>query len=280
MAGGILTEKKDGALAYSIRRANFPDVIQFYAPGIKRYSTEDFEQKTPQAFRPVSLTGSACALNCDHCNTKILEPMIPLRQEEGLFNLCQRLAERGTKGILISGGSQHSGAVPLLKYTDDMARVKEELGLKVMVHCGVPDEKTCAALKAAGVDGVMLDIIGANETIREVYHLNITVTDFERALENLVKHGLSVRPHIILGLHYGKFRGEYAALEMIQKYPVHALILVILTPLKGTPMETRKQYLSALMLALTLGTGLVTLVAFLTMVVMHKLYSGGFRINL
>ena len=31
--------------------------------------------------------------------------------------------------------------------------------------------------------------------------------------------------------------GEYDALKMISKYPVHALILVILTPLHSTPMQ-------------------------------------------
>jgi uncharacterized radical SAM superfamily protein len=38
-------------------------------------------------------------------------------------------------------------------------------------------------------------------------------------------------------LHYGKFLGEYDALEMIKKYDVHALILVILTPMQDTPMK-------------------------------------------
>ena len=61
--------------------------------------------------------------------------------------------------------------------------------------------------------------------------------DFDTTLERLTRHGLSIRPHIILGLHYGKFLGEYAALEMIKKYPVHALIVVILTPMQDTPMK-------------------------------------------
>ena len=240
MAGGILMETDLSELkaeAFDIRQTHFPNAINFYAPGIKHFSTEEFQQKTPRAFRPVSLTGSACALQCEHCKSKILEPMIALNQQEGLFNTCKRLSEHGTNGVLISGGSQKSGQVPLRKYADDIARVKNELGMRVMVHCGVIDEETAALMKSAGVDGMMLDIIGADETIRDVYHLDLTVEDFDRSMEYLIKYDHSVRPHIILGLHFGQFLGEHTALAMLEKYPIHSLILVILTPMVGTPMQ-------------------------------------------
>ena len=93
------------------------------------------------------------------------------------------------------------------------------------------------ALKEAGVDGAMIDIIGANETIHKVYHLKRrSVEDYERSLELLVRHGLSVIPHIVIGLHYGKILGEYRALEMIRRYQISALILVILMPILSTSM--------------------------------------------
>jgi len=222
--------------AFSIRKTHFSNQINFYAPGLKSYSIPGFEQKNPQAFLPISITGNACALNCDHCDTKILDPMIPLDQKSGLFAMCRKMAEKGTKSVLISGGSMKNGQVPFLKHIEDITRVKKELGLKIIMHTGLVDEKMAKALKSADIDGVALDIIGSNETIKKVYHLDITVDDFDRSLELLSTYGLSVRPHIILGLHYGRFLGEYTALEMIKKYNVHALILVILTPLHGTPM--------------------------------------------
>ncbi len=239
MVGEVLTPEVDflRKRAFAVRRNNFCDEIYFFAPGLKHFQTEEFRQQTPQAFRPISLTGSACALQCEHCKSKILEPMVALNPREGLFNLCRRLAENGTTGVLISGGSQPNGAVPLKKYFPDIARAKRELGLRIMVHCGVVDEPTAAGLKEAGVDGVMLDIIGDERTIREVYHLNLTVEDFDRSLAYLTQYGHSVRPHIILGLHFGKFLGEYQALNLIRRYPVHSLVLVILTPLVGTPMQ-------------------------------------------
>ena len=124
-----------------------------------------------------------------------------------------------------------------MKHMDAIRRVKEELGLRIIMHTGlVLDEAEAAALKAAGIDGVAIDIIGANETIQEVYHLDKTIEDYDRSLALLSAHGLSLRPHVILGLHYGEFRGEYTALDMIAKYPVHSLVLVILVPMHETNM--------------------------------------------
>lgn len=227
--------------AFSLRKDHFPDEIHFFAPGLKRYCTEEFQQVNPRAFLSISLTGSSCALQCDHCEARILESMLPVPSRESLFDLCSRLVKKGTRGVLISGGSSPiTGGVPLQKYLVDIGRMKTELGLRVMVHTGLVNEATAKGLSEAGVDGVMMDVIGADETIRDVYHMEFAVRDFDRSLDLLCKHGLSVRPHIILGLHYGKILGEYNALELIAKYPVHALVLVVITPLMGTAMQDVK----------------------------------------
>ena len=230
-----LQDKKSQALA--IRRENFGNDIKFYAPGLKSYTTKEIAQHNPAAFLPISLTGNACALDCDHCNKKILEPMLALDQREGVFEMCKRLKAAGTESVLISGGSLKSGEVPFMKHIEEIKRVKEELGMKIIMHTGlVTKDEQARALKDAGVDGVALDIIGAQETINDVYHMDATVDDFERTLALLSGYGLSLRPHIILGLHYGEMKGERKALEMIAKYPCHALVLVIITPLHDTNM--------------------------------------------
>jgi biotin synthase-related radical SAM superfamily protein len=55
-------------------------------------------------------------------------------------------------------------------------------------------------------------------------------------LDLLSSHGLRFVPHIVLGLHYGRFLGEHRALEMLTRYPVSTIVLVVLMPLAGTPM--------------------------------------------
>ncbi|MCP4458637.1 MAG: radical SAM protein [Cytophagales bacterium] len=226
--------------AFEVRKLHFDNAIQYYAPGLKRFETSEFKQSNPEIFQSISVTGSACALNCDHCDKKIIEPMIPVNNKEGLFELCRKLKEKGTETVLVSGGSMKNGQVPFMKHIEDIKRVREELGMKIMMHTGVVDEAMAKGLKDAGVDGVALDIIGAQETIKDVYHMDASVEDFDQSMKLLTDYGLSIRPHIILGLHFGKFLGEYAALDLIKKYNIGALILVILVPMHDTPMQNEK----------------------------------------
>ena len=219
-----------------LRKRHFGAAMEFYAPGLKRWQTQEWTPERANRFLALSVTGTACALQCDHCKTKVLQGMPMVSREEGLFDLARRLKTQGTEGILVSGGSSKTGEVPLAVHFEDMRRVRDELGLKVIVHSGVVTPELAAGLAGAGVDGVMLDVIGADETIDQVYHLDLTADDFERSLELLAERDMRILPHIVLGLHYGRFLGEHNALEMIRRYPVSTLILVVLTPLVGTPM--------------------------------------------
>lgn len=219
-----------------LRRREFGSRFEFYAPGLKRWQTPEWAPEKANRFLPVSVTGTACALQCAHCESKVLEGMITVSKERGLFDTAAALQAQGTEGILVSGGSTLSGEVPLGPHLADMKRIRQELGMKVIVHSGVVAPRLAEGLAEAEVDGVMLDIIGAEETIREVYNLDLSASDFERSLELLAARGLRIIPHIVLGLHFGKFLGEGRALAMIARYPVSTLILVVLTPLVGTPM--------------------------------------------
>ena len=209
--------------------------IHFYAPGLKRYRTSEYAGQDPGRFVSVSVTGTACALQCDHCQSRVLEGMIPTNGK-GLFELAGELAARGTRGLLVSGGCDRRGRVPLLRHVPDLKRIRSELGLTIRVHPGLPDEETAAALGEVDLDGAMLDVIGAAETIREVYHLEVGVEEYEAVLARLARHGVPLVPHIILGLHYGRLLGEWRALEMIARHRPKFLVLVILMPLYGTAM--------------------------------------------
>lgn len=219
-----------------VRRANFADVMDFYAPGLKRWRTSEWAPLTPRRFLPVSVTGPACALSCDHCQGKVLGGMVSVRAGQDLFALAARLRDQGTEGLLVSGGSTLAGGVPLLAHLRHVPRIRHELGMKVIVHSGLVSPELAAGLAASGVDGVMVDVIGADETLRDVYHLDLTVADVDRSLRLLSDHGLRTIPHIVLGLHYGRFLGEHRALEMAVAHNAAALVLVVLVPLAGTPM--------------------------------------------
>ena len=85
-------------------------------------------------------------------------------------------------------------------------------------------------MEGAGVDTAMMDVIGSQETIRDVYHLDRPVADFEATLAALCATSMAVVPHIVIGLHYGRVLGEAEALEMVARHPVQALVLVVVMP--------------------------------------------------
>lgn len=130
------------------------------------------------------------------------------------------------------------GSVPLKKFVDVIGRVKRELGLTVFVHTGIINFDTAVALKKAGVDAALIDVIGSDETIREIYNLNVNVEDYRSSLKALDKAQIPFVPHVIVGLHYGKLKGELKALEMIAETKPSALVIIAFMPIHKTEMAT------------------------------------------
>ena len=213
--------------------------IRFYAPSFINYKTNYF-RSSKDFFPSISITGSSCALKCKHCNGKVLNTMVPVSTPEELFEVCRKLKEKGAGGCLISGGCLPDGSVPIDEFIDAIAKVKKELGLIIVTHTGIIETATAKSLKKAGVDAVLIDIIGSDQTIREVYRLEVSVEDYDKSLKALHESGIPFVPHLLVGLHYGKLKGELQALKMISKYSPSAIIMIAFMPIHGTPMEKIK----------------------------------------
>jgi hypothetical protein len=211
--------------------------IRFYAPSFMYYKTS-YYHSSPADFPTISVTGKGCALKCKHCGGKVLETMYPAATPEKLSNLCAQLKHNGALGCLISGGCLPDGSVPIGKFVDAIKKVKRELGLTVFVHTGIINFDTAKKLRNAGVDAALIDVIGSNETIREIYNLNVTVNDYEGSLKALYEAGIAFVPHVIVGLHCGKLEGEFHALKMISRYKPSALVIIAFMPIHGTEMST------------------------------------------
>ena len=185
--------------------------IRFYAPSFINYKTNYF-RSSKDFFPSISITGSSCALKCKHCNGKVLNTMFPVSTPEELFETCKKLKEKDAVGCLISGGCLPDGSVPIDDFIDAIAKVKKELGLIIVTHTGIIKELTAKRLKKAGVDAVLIDILGSDQTIREVYRLEISVEDYDNSLKALHESGIPFVPHLLVGLHYGKLKGELCLL--------------------------------------------------------------------
>ncbi len=227
----FLEELHEGFL---IREKNFGKEVFFHSPGFKHYEVDDFSIKGGPKFVDISITGKSCELMCDHCASKILWHMIPATTPEELKRVAQGLKAKGIEGVLISGGSDKDGRVPLDNFFDVMKYIKQELGMLLTCHVGLVDQKQAKGLKDAGVDAVLLDIIGDDETIAHVYKMpHKNTEDYQKSLRLLKEYGHNIVPHVIIGLHYGRIKGEYRAIDMIAQYEPSALVLVVVMPYFG-----------------------------------------------
>ena len=212
-----------------------PPKTIFCAPSFMNYRTSRFYTK-PNQFSTISVTGRHCSLNCKHCGGKILATMQPAVTPETLFTVCSKLKRTGAQGCLISGGCLPNGSVPLKQFIPSMEKIKRELDLTVIVHTGIIDYTTAIALRKARVDAALIDIIGSNKTIHDIYNSNFTVEAYARSLKMLNGAHLNFVPHVIVGLHHGKLRGEFRALQLISRYKPSALVLIAFMPIRGTAM--------------------------------------------
>ena len=214
-----------------------PRPIRFSTPTFKEYTSTELSGCNKNSFPAFSITAAACGLNCDHCQKKILEPMIPATRPEILDQKVRRLIDtEGLNGFLLSGGSNKRNEINYGRYLPVVEKLKEDFpDLKVAIHSALLDEQRAKAMESAGVDTVMMDVIGAQETINEVYNLDRAVDDFEETLAALCTTSMEVTPHIVIGLHYGHILGEANALDMVSRYPVTALVLVVIMPFYAKP---------------------------------------------
>jgi uncharacterized radical SAM superfamily protein len=220
--------------AFRIRKSHLGNELTFSFPGTVSYHDNTLPLQKNR-FAAISVTGSHCDLRCGHCKGKLLESMIPAENPQTFLQVAERLRLDGAHGILVSGGADQNGEVPLKKFIPSIRELKERAPeFKVIAHTGLIGRETAEELKEAGVDQILIDVIGDDNTIREVYHLNKTVEDYEEALWTLKEMGHRLAPHIIIGHHFGELRGEWRALEMVTRVGVETIVLVIFKTLNAS----------------------------------------------
>ncbi|MEW6672694.1 MAG: radical SAM protein [Thermodesulfobacteriota bacterium] len=208
--------------------------ITFYLPGMF------ICDKQTGRYPAISITGSRCALDCDHCRAKILEPMIPAVTPDQLIDRCLQLEKNAAVGVLISGGCDADGRLPWQPFISAIKQIKSRTGLFISIHSGLIDFQTARALREAGVDQALIDVIGDDQTFKDIYHVNFGVSRIYDSLQALHRAGLAIVPHIVCGLHYGKIKGEKTAIQAISRVAVEQVVIVSLMRIPGTPLWESK----------------------------------------
>jgi uncharacterized radical SAM superfamily protein len=227
---GLVAELEQSAKACTPAMDRRP--IRFSTPTFKAYASSELKGCGKDSFPAFSITAGGCALMCDHCQAKILEPMIPATNPAMLDQKVRDLILlQDLRGFLLSGGSNRRNEINYERFYPVIAGLKRDFPfLRIAIHTALTDQRGAKLMESAGVDTAMMDVIGAEETIRQVYHLDRPVDDFEATLEALSATSMEIVPHIVIGLHYGRVLGEYDALDIIARHDVQALVLVVVMP--------------------------------------------------
>jgi len=158
-----------------------------------------------------------------------------------LKNVLRRLVTRGVRGILISGGFDRYGSLPVEKFLPIIAEVKREYGesLFVSVHAGLArSEEFVEVLKTARINLIDFEFSTDPSFIHGLRGLHGFSTDvYVRSLERYLNAGFRVVPHILL--FYPGYTADKLArdLRTLEDHGVEEVTVLVFTPTPGTPYE-------------------------------------------
>ncbi len=212
-------------LAQDITCKNFGNILKIYNP--------------TNRFPAISITGSECTLECEHCNKKYLKGMKQILENKDLEQFLIKLYKKNGVGALISGGSKLDGSVPLLDFLDTIKKVKRETNLIINTHTGLLNEETAKKLADANVDIVSFDINMDEEVVRNIYHLDIELSEYRKAIDLLKDYELNIVPHICVGLYYGKLNKELESIKFIKEIRLNPslIVVIVLIPPKDSKIK-------------------------------------------
>ncbi|MEZ5995590.1 MAG: hypothetical protein R3C25_07525 [Hyphomonadaceae bacterium] len=113
-----------------------PRPIRFSSPTFREYQSDELSGCSKNSFPAFSITAGACGLNCDHCQKKILEPMIPATDPEMLDRKVRDLILlQDLKGFLLSGGSSKRNEIRYERYLPTIEKLKRDHpALRIAIH--------------------------------------------------------------------------------------------------------------------------------------------------
>lgn len=195
---------------------------------------ENIEMYIPgRHFPAISVTGGRCELQCDHCRGHHLKGMEPAERDDDMVRYAENVLTSGGTGMLISGGCDMDGKVPVAGHADVISKISG-MGLKVNVHPGFLTKEEASLLVHSGVDRFSVDVHQSPEIIRNVLHLNTGPAEYEDTIDNIISASGKVVPHLTVG--FGTEDMMMSA-ELILSKGIRDVVLLALVPTKGTEIN-------------------------------------------
>ena len=177
-------------------------------------------------FPAISISGTDCALHCEHCNATYLSGMLKADTPQKLLSLCLHLEAKGAVGVLLSGGSNKIGGIlNLERMLPTIQQIKEETNLILNVHPGLVNDETAEKLH---VDFASLEI-PSDQSIRDIFGLRLKRDEYLETYHRLKNAGINVVPHV--SVYDGS---EHNLLEGIES--PETIVVIVFTPTRDTPM--------------------------------------------
>lgn len=206
---------------------------------------------------PVSITGSRCELDCPHCKGKYLSGMAKATMPPDLVRSFLAAKGAGAKRILITGGFTRAGRLPVEPMLSAIEEGKKRTGLGISMHAGLIDNSLMKRLRAAGVDTLLMDVVGSQETIESYLCGGWRVEDYRLVLRAAKENFQLLAPHVLIGIDRGNVKGEYVALDLIAEVKPGACALLVLmngdTPDEGEVRKVMEYAREKIKSHLTLG---------------------------
>jgi uncharacterized radical SAM superfamily protein len=159
--------------------------------------------------------------------------MVPAVTDEQVLRTAENILRAGGKGMLLSGGCDVRGSVPLPSFAGTIRKVVD-MGLEINVHAGFMTEDEASALVSAGVKEFSVDVHQDPVVIRSVLNLDRRPEDYCELLRTIIDAGGRPMPHITAG--FGVLDLYNSAL-VVKDLGICSAVLLTLVPTKGTMFE-------------------------------------------
>ena len=198
----------------------------------------------------LSLSGTACALNCEFCNRQYLRSMVPAITPESLEKVMKHLYQRGARGFLLSGGFTREGYLMIKEgHLRAVARFRKEFDVVVSMHSGLMPRDLLDIAWESGVDFIDFEVPPSNEYLKRVKGLaEKTVDDYLSKLDEILSYSRDWGvPHLILDSIAAEPEDELRMMrEISERRP---RLFVALVEIRPSPRNDAGRVLSALRVA-------------------------------
>ncbi|MFZ5953328.1 MAG: hypothetical protein ACOYXC_21665 [Candidatus Rifleibacteriota bacterium] len=183
----------------------------------------------PQKTLSVSLSGLSCEQNCAHCNGHYLSGMTDLKK-------LSQIDLSGYNSLLISGGSNREGAVPLVEHAEIISNLPDHLELNV--HPGFQPVSQLLFLKKRKTT-VSFDLPVSDRVIQQVFRLKHRVEDYRKLLNDYLNHFQTI-PHVTIGLDPEGQDHEMDSFDFLSHQAIKKAVIIVFRPTPGTELHLQQ----------------------------------------